>query len=94
MEIHSGILFGGLHYSTVSQTFMFTSMEREYRVQSPSPPPSPSEHGCSLLALPKAPAIAAVEYTVFVGVTTTGGNPALSMGGLPTRIPIVASEFL
>ena len=32
MVIHSGTLFGGLHYSAVSQTFMSTSMEREYRL--------------------------------------------------------------
>ena len=54
MVIHSGTLFGGLHYSTVSQTFMSTSMEREYRVRSPSPPPSLSQPGRSLLTLPKA----------------------------------------
>ena len=54
MVIHSGTLFGGLHYSAVSETFMSTSMEREYQVQSPSPPPSPSQPGRSLLASPKA----------------------------------------
>ena len=42
MVIHSGTLFGGLHYSAVSQTFMSTSMQMDYRVRSPSPPPSPS----------------------------------------------------
>ena len=29
----SGTLFRGLNYSTVSQTLMATSMEREYRVR-------------------------------------------------------------
>ena len=52
--IHSGTLFRGVHYSAVSQTFMSTSMEREYRVQSSSLPPSPRQPGRSLFALPEA----------------------------------------
>ena len=54
MAIHSGTLFGGVHYSAVSQTFMSTSMEREYWVRSLSPPLSPSQPDCSLLAMPEA----------------------------------------
>ena len=39
--------------TAVSQMFMSTSIEREYRVRSPSPP-SPSQPGHSLLALLEA----------------------------------------
>ena len=54
MVIHSGTLFGGLHWSDVSQNFMSTSMERDGRVRSPSPPPSPRQPALSLLASPEA----------------------------------------
>ena len=54
MVVHSGTSFGGVHYFAVSQTFMSTSMARDYRVRSPSPPPSPSQPGRSLPASPEA----------------------------------------
>ena len=51
MVIHSSTL---LVSCALSQAFMSTSMEREYRVWLPSSPPSPSQPGRSLLASPKA----------------------------------------
>ena len=54
MVIHSGTLFGGLHYFVVSQTFISTSMQRDGRVRSPSPPASPRQPAFSLLASPEA----------------------------------------
>ena len=50
MVVHSGTLFGGVHYSAVSQTFMSTSMEREYRVRCTAP--------LSQSARPQSPRIA------------------------------------
>ena len=53
MVIHLGTLFGGLHHFAVSQTFMSTSMERDSRVRSSSPPPSPRQPALGLLASPE-----------------------------------------
>ena len=61
---------------------MSTSMERDGRVRSPSPPPSPRQPALSLLAsleAKRSPAIAATEYTVYVGVTATAGMVPLRL---------------